>query len=306
MKYYVITSALVLATSAVCGAAPPAYADTARSTRSSTEKPIPANIPGFRASKFIGKDLYTLDPEIMKKLRETRASDPSHDERSSRWTSGSVLIATRDKWENIGSINDIVMSQNGQVQGVLLDIGGFLGIGARTVLVDTDDLYFVSNADNPGKPEEFFVVASLSREQLKKLPQWKDENLQLGYAPVAISARNRMPATPAVSTEPSDAGVISHPVIDSTPDAPSARELTGASVSDSSGASIGKVRDLILDGDKLTGAVIDVGGFLGIGSKSVVVPIETLTVIRKEDHSIVRIETSLTREQLDRLPEYRG
>lgn len=302
MKYIMITSAIVMVASAASAATQTAYADT-MPTKSSVSTVAATNIPGFRASKFIGKDLHTLNPDVMSKLRETRANDPSWDERSSRWTSGEALIAARDKWENIGSINDIVMSQNGQVQGVLLDIGGFLGVGAHTVLVDTKDLYFVPNTDPSGKPSEFFVVASLSRDQLKNMPQWKDENLQLGYAPLAVSVRND---TAAAIETPADPGVISHPVIDSAPDAPSSQELTGANVNDSSGASIGKVRDLTLDGDKLTGAVIDVGGFLGIGSKSVVVPIDTLTVIRKEDHSIVRIETSLTREQLDALPKYAG
>ncbi|WP_322994189.1 PRC-barrel domain-containing protein [Castellaniella sp.] len=303
MKYFMITSAIVLVTSAASTTAQTAYADTAIPAKSDAATVASTNIPGFRASEFIGKDLHTLNPDVMNKLRETRAGDPSWDEQSSRWTSGEALIAARDKWENIGAINDIVMSQNGQVQGVLLDIGGFLGIGAHTVLVDTDDLYFVANTDPSGKPSEFFVVASLSREQLKNLPQWKDEKLQIGYAPIAVSVRND---TAAAVTPPSDPGVISHPVITSAPDAPSAQELTGASVNDSAGASIGKVRDLTLDGDKLIGAVIDVGGFLGIGSKSVIVPIDTLTVIRKEDHSIVRIETSLTRKQLDALPKHAG
>ncbi|TVQ59626.1 MAG: hypothetical protein EA355_00235, partial [Rhodobacteraceae bacterium] len=55
-----------------------------------------------------------------------------------------VFLADRDAWESVGAIDDVVMTQDGDVRGVLLDVGGFLGFGARTVMVDIEDLHFVS------------------------------------------------------------------------------------------------------------------------------------------------------------------
>ena len=49
----------------------------------------------------------------------------------------------RVPWDDIGEINDIVLSPTGDVQGVLVDIGGFLGIGARTVALDMGQLHFL-------------------------------------------------------------------------------------------------------------------------------------------------------------------
>jgi sporulation protein YlmC with PRC-barrel domain len=50
------------------------------------------------------------------------------------------------KDENIGKIGDLILDQNGQVSAVVIDVGGFLGIGANEVAVRYDALRF-----EPGK-----------------------------------------------------------------------------------------------------------------------------------------------------------
>ena len=44
--------------------------------------------------------------------------------------------------ENIGDIGDVLLDQGGQIRGVVIDVGGFLGIGANEVAVPFDALKF--------------------------------------------------------------------------------------------------------------------------------------------------------------------
>ncbi len=50
-----------------------------------------------------------------------------------------------------------------------------------------------------------------------------------------------------------------------------ASHLIGTPVRNLGGDSVGKIEDLLIDGDQLKAVVIDVGGFLGIGSKQIAV-----------------------------------
>jgi sporulation protein YlmC with PRC-barrel domain len=44
--------------------------------------------------------------------------------------------------ENIGNIGDVVLDRQGQIQGVVIDVGGFLGLGASEVAVPFTALRF--------------------------------------------------------------------------------------------------------------------------------------------------------------------
>jgi hypothetical protein len=55
---------------------------------------------------------------------------------------------------------------------------------------------------------------------------------------------------------------------------------------------------------QVTHAIIDVGGFLGIGTHTVAVPIEALQVYRGSSAADVRVYLPWNEEQLERMPEY--
>jgi sporulation protein YlmC with PRC-barrel domain len=83
-----------------------------------------------------------------------------------------------------------------------------------------------------------------------------------------------------------------------------ATEYIGQTVYNGQDESIGKINDLVMDKDgRLTAAVIGVGGFLGIGEKSVGVPIEAIDVRTEEDGSVELVMQS-TREELEAAPEF--
>jgi len=86
----------------------------------------------------------------------------------------------------------------------------------------------------------------------------------------------------------------------------SANTYIGQTVYNSADESIGKISDLIMEKDGgITAAVVGVGGFLGIGEKSVAVPFQTISITQTPDSDDVKLTTSETAESLQAAPEFK-
>ena len=294
------------------GAAPVNSADSAVEVTAQGAQDAQARyVPGFRASNFIGMSLYTLDPDRVDELRSTDATLQADPYRA-RWTSGPAFVSARDQWQDIGNIDDVVLSQDGDVRGVLLDIGGFLGIGTRTVMVSIDDLYFVADAERAESDEaqsiaDFFVVASMSRDQLEALPEWSDEVLTTGFEvrDHALSATTMNAATMDAAPADAAASIDTAPDEAALPEQPTVADLTGVSVLDVSGDAVGTIEDLVLEGEQISAAIVDIGGFLGIGAHRVALPIDGLHIMRQDDGTAIdHVEVDMTKDQMEALPEH--
>ena len=82
--------------------------------------------------------------------------------------------------------------------------------------------------------------------------------------------------------------------------------MIGSTVYGPDNASIGEVNDVVVGSDgKIRAAVIGVGGFLGVGEKSVAVPFEQLNITRKPDSSMIqKINVTFTKDQLKNAPTF--
>lgn len=69
-------------------------------------------------------------------------------------------------WQDIAKVNDIVMDDSGQVMGYVADIGGFLGIGAKKVLLGKDAIHLVSIG------EHTFFLTNYTKAELEALPDF--------------------------------------------------------------------------------------------------------------------------------------
>jgi hypothetical protein len=70
---------------------------------------------------------------------------------------------------------------------------------------------------------------------------------------------------------------------------------------------IGEVSGLIYGASKrVVGAVIDVGGFLGMGERSVAIRLDSLTVLQKIDGKRTRLYLAASDAALDALPDRGG
>ena len=81
-----------------------------------------------------------------------------------------------------------------------------------------------------------------------------------------------------------------------------ASELAGADVENSTGETIGSIDDLIVDREKVLFAILQVGGFLGIGGFLVAIPYNSLE-INEDGSKIVLAQGS--KEELQKLPEFK-
>lgn len=84
-----------------------------------------------------------------------------------------------------------------------------------------------------------------------------------------------------------------------------ASKIIGATVVNAKNESIGDINDLIVTTDgKVDQVVVGVGGFLGLGERNVALKLSELDMRRNESGNIV-IATSMTKEQLQQLPEWK-
>ena len=70
--------------------------------------------------------------------------------------------------EDIGDINEVVLSKDGKVAAVVVGIGGFLGIGEREVAISFDSLRMSTDSN-----QNTVLTVNATKESLKAAPQWE-------------------------------------------------------------------------------------------------------------------------------------
>lgn len=80
--------------------------------------------------------------------------------------------------QQIGTLADVLVDGTGQPQAAVLDIGGFMGLGQRTIAVHWNLLHF--NPSNQKEP----ITLSLTLDQIKATPEYK--GLENKPAPVVV------------------------------------------------------------------------------------------------------------------------
>jgi predicted outer membrane protein len=72
-----------------------------------------------------------------------------------------VYNGTGDDAENIGEVNDIVIGKDGNIEAVVVGVGGFLGIGEKDVAVKYNELEWAV------KEGDRWLVTQMTKEQLE-------------------------------------------------------------------------------------------------------------------------------------------
>jgi hypothetical protein len=218
--------------------------------------------------------------------------------------------AEPEGWEAVARVDDFVMTRDGQVRGVLIDVGGFLGIGARTVMVGMEQLRFVNRVDQ----EEMYVVFTATREQLEQAPEF--DQMSADVAPAEPAPAESAPAQPAPAGEvdraprPADDRLgVAEPQAGFAPverGVLTVNDLTSAVVYDRFDERVSDISDVLLssDGSRVVGVLIDIGGFFGLGARSVAVDIDDLEVLYSAERNETRVYLALTEEELENLPDY--
>jgi sporulation protein YlmC with PRC-barrel domain len=200
-----LTKHLLAGLTALAVVGPPAFAQTS-----------PAPAPGSAtsaadASRGSGQFLPMRQPE------QFRASD----------FIGERVYGAND--ESIGEINDVLMDAKGQVAGVIIGVGGFLGLGEKDVALPMSALQFrdeppataattgrdtattgttgtagttppagggtAAAQDDDGVPNR--IVVSMTKDQLQQAPAFRDNpNEATGTTRTSPPASTTAPANP--------------------------------------------------------------------------------------------------------------
>ncbi len=236
----------------------------------------------------------------------------------------------QEGWDDIGEINDVIITREGNIEAVLVDIGGFLGMGERQVAVDMAALRFVSDGATADNADDWFVVMNADRTILEGAPEWSmtASDMNATATTNTEAATNDAAVTTAEQTDQAAATV--------DPEAPAAANdgamadgaagnglvrdgytslagtdltadmLKGATVYDAEDANVGEVGELILSEDgQVEQMVIDVGGFLGMGEKPVALALDQVEILRQNDGNDVRVYVSLSKDELEAMPDYK-
>ncbi len=90
--------------------------------------------------------------------RSTLTEMPAGDIRAEELV-GTTVYGANDA--DLGEIGDVVLTQDGKVDAVIIDVGGFLGIGEKEVAVGMDNLAFMTDKDG-----NKYLYTTFTKEQL--------------------------------------------------------------------------------------------------------------------------------------------
>ncbi|MFN7089786.1 MAG: PRC-barrel domain-containing protein [Allorhizobium sp.] len=155
MKYFATTAtALFLATTPALAqvAAPVEGAPVAATEQAATETDWAQLI---RTRDITGGPVYTTNEAH---------NDGTWGDRDDYAWGRSGYDAVDTNWNQIGEIEDVVLDRSGQLVGVVVEVGGFLDIGDKHVLLRVGDVDLV-----PVDDQSYSLVTRYSEDQLKEL-----------------------------------------------------------------------------------------------------------------------------------------
>lgn len=264
------------------------------------------------ASAAYAQDTKTSTPTTPPALESMAPVVETEGELVTNIVGENVYNGTGDDAQKIGDVTDIVLSKDGKAKQLVIGVGGFLGIGTKDVVVDYEA------ADWAKKDSDRWLVVKATKDQLTDLPAFDRKAYSLTSATVA-NGETPTESAPAVTdqsaqapaaNDSSNTNVTQTTATDKSTltEVPagkiSADNLIGTTVYGADDASVGKIGDVVLSKDKgIDAIVIDVGGFLGMGTKPVAIGMEKLKFMADKDGNQY-LYTNLTEDQLDAQAAY--
>jgi len=205
--------------------------------------------------------------------------------------------------ETIGEIKSVFIGKDGNVDSVMVGVGGFLGMGEREVRLNWSELNVSQNGEK--------VTVNLTKDQLKAKPEYKYGNTAyrgqvFNDAGVWKDDGTRADATTRPSTSSQTAAnTPARSGGDFNADGNvSGNALIGANVKNQANETVGEIEEVFVGTDgAIKTVVVSVGGFLGVGSKNVAVKWSDIKVER--DGKDLRVKTNWTKDSLKAMPDYK-
>jgi sporulation protein YlmC with PRC-barrel domain len=170
--------------------------------------------------------------------------------KSSALAGTDVLSSTGD---DVGEVSHALVDAEGNIQFVVFDVGGFLGVGERVVAVPWGSFEVVPDDTRP------HLVYGGTQADLEAMPEMDDVDLDAGQIDANGTDFNGLVAL--------------------------GQSLTDFNVVDANGEDLGEVEDVIIDLQNGTAVygLVDFGGFLGLAENTVAVPWQRMEILAGED-----------------------
>jgi hypothetical protein len=68
----------------------------------------------------------------------------------------------------VGEVEDIIIKSDGKIEGMVVSVGGFLGIGEKNVALKMDRLKVMPEADGNAR-----ITVLATKEELREAPEFK-------------------------------------------------------------------------------------------------------------------------------------
>jgi sporulation protein YlmC with PRC-barrel domain len=208
--------------------------------------------------------------------------------------------------EDLGEVDDLIMSRNGKVKKVVLSVGGFLGIGDRLVAVPFKSLQIGEMGD---------IVYDVTKQQLENHPifSYRNEGLygyyyapQPPYGELRLRPGGRYYPLPPPYGRPyapfprgKYRGEYGPWEWEYFPERIRLSAVLNREVLNDKGEGVGQVDDLIIDrSGRVEQIVLSVGGVLDIDEKLVAMPFKPLKI------TDIGIVYNVTMQELKNLPGF--
>jgi hypothetical protein len=108
--------------------------------------------------------------------------------------------------ESLGSVTDLIFAKDGTIQGVVIGVGGFLGIGQKNVAFTMDRLQLTENEEGirlsmDATSEELADAAPFKSKQTQKVEAEAEQARQEQESRAATGAGTPNPAAPPANTQ---------------------------------------------------------------------------------------------------------
>jgi sporulation protein YlmC with PRC-barrel domain len=177
-------------------------------------------------------------------------------------------------------------------------LGALIDIKARAPLVRKISAQLPAIASNRYQGEQFMTV----HEKVKRTARFGSAHgpARLLWVTPLLLGVALYSASPQQVTA-ADLNIVVVDVV-AVADGYRASKLRGTKVINSKNEKIGELDDLVVGKDRVLFAIVQVGGFLGIGSRLIAVPYTSLQI--NDDGSRI-VLPGATKQQLEQLPEFK-
>lgn len=127
-------------------------------------------VPAFMfAATAINADEHAAAAESTMPMEATYlTSQPEGTFHADALTGNQVKSSVEDD-EDIGTISDLIIDEDGQIQAVVVGVGGFLGMGEKDVAIEWDSLELTKDEDG----DDYVIRVNASQDALEEAEEYE-------------------------------------------------------------------------------------------------------------------------------------